>query len=254
MTDTVNLNTNSVNGTMTGQANAGYGLVPAANGTNTAASGSIFKSDPLSLFSSTGTSGVSSSSIFPGQSSSNFQGDLMMSGMDFDSLVYDPKTQTIMRDKTKQAQTAASAQNVSAAVQNSTNQQNDLEFTSQGQNQTTQNNTQGNLNFSELNNYLVKKDNTLTENSNIGKAGGAVIGFTAPIAEKLLSGAKSKTFLKGINWKQLAVTCPIIGLAGFGIGYVLDKVIDSLKKARPAQSEQPDRQPSLSQQQIQAAA
>lgn len=216
MTDTVDLNTNLSDSTAL--YNTGN-LAPASVNVPSGTTGSVFNSDPLSLFSQNKSTGFGSSSIFPGNGSSNFQDDILMSGFDFDSLVYDPNTQTIMRDKTQQAQNQIQAQGQTAQ-------------TAVAQGQSGIQNANGNTpNFSELDNYLIKDTNTNTPaNSNIGKAAGAAIGCSLPLAENLLTGIKSGKFLKGLNWKQLAVTCPVVGLAGFGIGYVVDKLINQFKQ------------------------
>jgi len=65
--------------------------------------------------------------------------------------------------------------------------------------------------------------------SNIAKIGCAVLGFLAPLANKtiaLLRGGKVKDLFK---IKELAVTCPVIAVAGFGTGMLIDSCIDSYK-------------------------
>jgi len=220
MTDTVDLNTNlSDSAALYNTGN----IQPVAAGIP--ATGSVFNSDPLSLFSQNKSTGFGSSSIFSGSGSSNFQDDMLMSGFDFDSLVYDPNTQTIMRDKTRQAQNQIQTDGQTAQT-----------AVTQGQSG-IQSENQSTPNFSELDNYLVKETDTKTSaNSSIGKTAGAAIGCSLPLAENLLTGIKSGKFLKGINWKQLAVTCPVVGLAGLGIGYVVDKLINQFKQKQGTQT------------------
>ena len=55
--------------------------------------------------------------------------------------------------------------------------------------------------------------------ASFGKKSGAVLGFLAPIASHLISGSK--------EWKQLFKTCPLLAIAGFGIGYLADSCTES---------------------------
>ena len=55
--------------------------------------------------------------------------------------------------------------------------------------------------------------------ASFGKKTGAVLGFLAPIANLLATGSK--------DWKQLFKTCPLLGIAGFGIGYLVDSCTES---------------------------
>lgn len=55
--------------------------------------------------------------------------------------------------------------------------------------------------------------------ASFGKKSGAVLGFLAPIASHLISGSK--------EWKQLFKTCPLLAIAGFGIGYLVDSCIEA---------------------------
>ncbi len=81
---------------------------------------------------------------------------------------------------------------------------------------------------SELNGCLAdtqSEDVDFTKSGNpykkasFAKKSGAVLGFLAPIANLLISGSK--------DWKQLFKTCPLLGIAGFGIGYLVDSCIES---------------------------
>lgn len=55
--------------------------------------------------------------------------------------------------------------------------------------------------------------------ASFGKKSGAVLGFLAPIASYLISGSK--------EWKQLFKTCPLLAIAGFGIGYLVDSCTEA---------------------------
>ena len=168
----------------------------------------------------------------PLQSSNTYSNDFMMSGFDFNSLSYDAKTGTIFQQKPVQDN----------KVQASVNQKNNagvLNFLSEPLQQTGTSSLTGNVssqepNFSELNNYLTKQENAQQPTpSNIGKIAGAAVGFSAPIAERVVAGLKNGSVIKALNWKQLAVTCPIIALAGYGVGFLADKIINSVKGVKP---------------------
>lgn len=55
--------------------------------------------------------------------------------------------------------------------------------------------------------------------ASFGKKSGAVLGFLAPIASHLIRGSK--------EWKQLFKTCPLLAIAGFGIGYLVDSCTEA---------------------------
>ncbi len=247
MTDAVNLNTNVAATTAT---------VPAT--TTQAATTQTFNSNPNSIWAGSDPFNLglntASNSLFSTSSSSNFSDDIMMSGIDFNSLSYDPNSQSIVKTVTPQQQVA---QTVPA-------QQTQAQQTPQiGQNNNAQNISmlgsdqpqQQNVNLSELDNYLVKKDENGQDNGISWKTGGAIVGGLAPLADKLLSAIKNPSVLKSINWKQMAVTCPIIALAGFGIGSLLSNVFGK-KTEQPqqvAQTQQPATQTVATQPQQQAA-
>lgn len=206
MTDSLSLNTNLLSGN---NYSAGTGIQPFS--APTTASGSLFS--PIQ------------------SNSSAYTNDFMMSGLDFDSLAYDPQTGSIFQQKpaqNPQPQAQALPQlNNNAGVQTFTSapvaQQNP-------QQQVVPQNSNGQPNLSELDNYLVKDDNAKPQTpSNICKKAGAAVGFLAPVAERVWAGLKSGSVIKALNLKQLAVTCPIIALAGYGIGYLADGIISSIK-------------------------
>lgn len=214
MSDSLSVNTNFQNGFN----------VPLGNNFNFTSN----SSNPLSL------GAKNNNSLFgPLQSSNTYSNDFMMSGFDFNSLSYDSKTGTIFQQKPVQDN----------KVQTPSNQNNNLgglNFSSAPLQQAGNNSLMGGglsaqePNFSELNNYLTKQENVKQPTpSNIGKIAGATIGFSAPIAERVVAGLKNGSVLKALNWKQLAVTCPIIALAGYGIGVLADKVINSFRGVKP---------------------
>lgn len=94
------------------------------------------------------------------------------------------------------------------------------------QQQTTTQNPQ--FTGSELNGCLAEpqgddvdytKSGNPYKKASFGKKSGAVLGFLAPIASHLISGSK--------EWKQLFKTCPLLAIAGFGIGYLVDSCTEA---------------------------
>lgn len=248
MTDSVNLNTNVA---------ATTAAVPVA--TTQATTTQAFNSNPNSIWAASDPFNLglntASNSLFSTSSSSNFSDDIMMSGIDFNSLSYDPNSQSIVKTVNPQQQQVA---------QTVPPQQAQTQQTPQiGQNNNAQNISmlgsdqpqQPNVNLSELDNYLVKKDENQQDKGISWKTGGAIVGGLAPLADKLLSAIKNPSVLKSINWKQMAVTCPIIALAGFGIGSLLSNVFGK-KTEQPqqvAQTQQSATQTVTTQPQQQAA-
>lgn len=86
--------------------------------------------------------------------------------------------------------------------------------------------------------------------ASFGKKAGAVLGFLAPIANLLATGSK--------DWKQLFKTCPLLGIAGFGIGYLVDSCTESNRAnaadAAASQAKQSQILAQSSQQQMSAVA
>lgn len=63
--------------------------------------------------------------------------------------------------------------------------------------------------------------------SNIGKLVGAIGGFLAPLAGKVVGLCKGQNIKTLFNLKQLAITCPLIGAAGLGVGVLVDSYLDT---------------------------
>ena len=55
----------------------------------------------------------------------------------------------------------------------------------------------------------------------------AVLGFLAPLAGRVIQWAKGGKFSELFKCKQLAVACPIVALAGYGIGTLIDSYINN---------------------------
>ena len=139
-----------------------------------------------------GNSGTSSpNSIFP--SGNNYTDDIMMGSIDFDKIL-DSENQQILISQDKQV--------------------------SSGENQQTENDIQEEKDTDEN-----KKNNS----SNIAKILCAIGGFLAPIGEKLIKWAKGENPKELFKYKPLAITCAVLGVAGLGIGMLLDACIDAKK-------------------------
>ncbi len=96
----------------------------------------------------------------------------------------------------------------------------------------------------ELKNYSLdfnNKDMALTEFGNpyketdVSKKTLALLGFTAPIAGKCVQLSKGEKFAELFKIKQLAVACPMLALAGYGIGLLTDSFINN-QRAKAADS------------------
>ena len=104
---------------------------------------------------------------------------------------------------------------------------------------------------SELDGYLVQQDKNIayTENgnsykkSNSGKVLGAIAGFFAPLAGKVIDLFKGGSIKNLFKLKQLAIVCPAIALAGLGVGALVDGFTNSKKaQAADANASQPQAQ------------
>ena len=68
--------------------------------------------------------------------------------------------------------------------------------------------------------------------SNIGKLVGAIL---APLAGKVVGLCKGQNIKTLFNLKQLAITCPLIGAAGLGVGVLVDSYLDTKNAKKPLQ-------------------
>lgn len=88
---------------------------------------------------------------------------------------------------------------------------------------------------SQLKNSLLARDKRIavTENGNLyrttdtSKKSLAFLGFLAPMAGKIVQLCKGGKFSELFKFKQLAIACPAVAVAGFGIGYLIDSYINS---------------------------
>lgn len=160
----------------------------------------------------------------------DYSDDIMMSNIDFSNpSTLQPAAQQAAPTATPAAPTGQSTGTITQPQQSQV-----PTFTS---------NPQEGASASELDNYLVTQDNNLavTENgnaykkSNNGKTIGTIAGFLAPIGSKLVSLFKGGNIKNLFKFKQLAIVCPALALAGFGIGALVDGFFNS-KKAQAADS------------------
>ena len=130
----------------------------------------------------------------------------------------------------KQTQNTQTPNQLQAQTDN-TAQQNNTAETQQAQPQ---------IDESKLTNSLLARDKSLafTDKGNIyrktstAKTGLAILGFLAPAAGKIKGGKISELF----KFKQLAIACPAVALAGYGVGSLIDGYINS-NRAKIADTE-----------------
>lgn len=114
-------------------------------------------------------------------------------------------------------------------------------------NTTQQNNTaesQPQIDESKLTNSLLARDKSLafTDKGNIyrktstAKTGLAILGFLAPAAGKIIDLFKGGKISELFKVKQLAIACPAVALAGYGVGSLIDGYVNS-NRAKTADSE-----------------
>lgn len=97
---------------------------------------------------------------------------------------------------------------------------------------------------SKLTNSLLARDKSLafTDKGNIyrktstAKTGLAILGFLAPAAGKIIDLFKGGKISELFKFKQLAIACPAVALAGYGVGSLIDGYINS-NRAKTADSE-----------------
>lgn len=65
------------------------------------------------------------------------------------------------------------------------------------------------------------------EKTNAYKKSGAVLGLLAPIAGKLVQLFRGGKFSELFKIKQIAIACPVVGLAGLAVGTLVDSYVNS---------------------------
>lgn len=139
------------------------------------------------------------------------------------------QTQTLLDGSTQGQQSQKSAASVQsqASVPQTEQAQSGLQTETSGQENTED--------LSSLNGCLSQSDDStgVTDSgnsykkANSGKILGAGIGFLAPLSGKIAQVIKGGKISKVFNLKQLVTTCPMIAIAGFGIGYLIDQCRNS---------------------------
>jgi hypothetical protein len=134
----------------------------------------------------------------------------------------------------KQTQNTQTPNQLQAQTDN-TAQQNNTAETQQAQPQ---------IDESKLTNSLLARDKSLafTDKGNIyrktstAKTGLAILGFLAPAAGKIIDLFKGGKISELFKFKQLAIACPAVALAGYGVGSLIDGYINS-NRAKIADTE-----------------
>lgn len=134
----------------------------------------------------------------------------------------------------KQTQNTQTPNQLQAQTDN-TAQQNNAAETQQAQPQ---------IDESKLTNSLLARDKSLafTDKGNIyrktstAKTGLAILGFLAPAAGKIIDLFKGGKISDLFKFKQLAIACPAVALAGYGVGSLIDGYINS-NRAKIADTE-----------------
>lgn len=136
------------------------------------------------------------------------------------------------------------------ALKQTQNTQTPNQLQAQTDNTAQQNNTaetqqaQPQIDESKLTNSLLARDKSLafTDKGNIyrktstAKTGLAILGFLAPAAGKIIDLFKGGKISELFKFKQLAIACPAVALAGYGVGSLIDGYINS-NRAKIADTE-----------------
>lgn len=224
MTDAVGLNTN-------------YNLLSNNTGyLNTSNTPAISSINNNSIFNTLNTTA----------NSDYYGNDMFMSGIDFSELAQKTLGGTSQTTKSQQAQTSQAA--------NSQTQTSQTQMAQAPTNQTQQQAFTGNntkvqtdeINPEDLKDYLVNKDQTqettttevAIKKSNKFKFLGALGGLIAPIVTAGIDGLKKGNFKNAFKLKELAITCPIIGVTGFAAGLLLDGLVNSSNAKKAQETEQ----------------
>ena len=164
-----------------------------------------------SLNTGAGIAGTLNNPLFP-MVTNNYEQDMLM-------------PQEFKMSALNNVQPSESVQN-NQEVQQTVNQSS---FTSNQNTEVLENSNVNNSvnNSAQLDNYLLAKDKNAL----------AFLGFLAPAAGKIVQLFKGGKFKDLFKFKQLAVACPVVALAGFGIGSLIDSYINS-QRAKAADASQ----------------
>lgn len=75
--------------------------------------------------------------------------------------------------------------------------------------------------------------------TNAYKKSGAVLGLLAPVAGKFVQLFKGGKFSELFKMKQIAIACPVVGLAGLAVGSLIDSYVNS-QRAKAADEAKPE--------------
>lgn len=196
MADTLSLNTNISNAQNIGLASNTTGAQSTTSAAqNNKSLNSIFSNNSLNA------------------TTNDYSNDLMMANLNFSSIASGQAPQAVQTEQPQaQAQAQIQPQQEQQAPATTT-------FTSNATDQLT-----GCL-----------ADQNAPKKSNIGKLIGAIGGFFAPLAGKIVGLCKGQSAKALFNFKQLAITCPLIGAAGLGVGVLVDSYLDTKNAKKPVQ-------------------
>lgn len=175
--------------------------------------------------SSTALPSGTSASLFSNSSlpANSYDNDIMMSGINFGQLTTPINTQEVQNNNPVQTSNQAQTQ---TSVPSEQTQQTVLSFT---QNKNIPQSEQSGI-IPEISNLIATESaQEEPKSSNIAKILGATAGLLAPLAGKVVGLFKGGSFKSLFKLKELAVTCPILGMVGLGVGMLVDSCIDSQK-------------------------
>lgn len=99
-----------------------------------------------------------------------------------------------------------------------------------------QNNIIKRFDRTDSNTAQTEKGNSYTKTDAFKKSG-VVLGLLAPVAGKLIQLCKGGKFSELFKFKQIAIACPVVGLAGLAIGSLIDSYVNS-QRAKAADEAQ----------------
>lgn len=170
----------------------------------------------------------------------NYSDDIMM--QNFDAMLNSALTSQAQQSGLNSLQQPAVNQDYNQLLYANNNAQS---FTSNQNNMLAQNyqtdSQQQPVDVSSLNGHLIQRDKNVayTENnnayhqSNTAKKAGAFLGFLAPMGGKIVKLFQGGKFKDLFKFKQLAIACPALALAGLAVGSLVDGYINS-KRAKEA--------------------
>ncbi len=142
-----------------------------------------------------------------------YEDDIMMSNMDFAQIAANPQAALM------QTPTVGTTPSMTGGQTQQTGQPDEGELA-------------GYLQQRDRNTAVTESGNRYVK-TNAGKTFGAVLGFLSPVVGKVVSLIKGAKFKDLFKFKQLAIACPALAVAGLGLGALIDGFCNS-KKAQKA--------------------